>query len=72
MSAEFDTVAAWTAEAAVDIGPEYFLPAACRGSASPGALRWLLERLDPRPGTRMLDCGAVWGVRPPSPQPRSG
>ena len=61
MSAEFDTVAAWTAEAAVDLGREYFLPAACRGSASPGALRWLLERLDPRPDTRMLDCGAGVG-----------
>ena len=61
MSAEFDTVAAWTSEVALDLGAEYFLPAACRGSASPGALRWLLERLDPGAETRMLDCGAGVG-----------
>ncbi len=61
MSAEFDTVAAWTAEVALDLGPEYFLPAACRGSAQPGALRWLLEHLDPTAATRMLDCGAGVG-----------
>ena len=58
MAAEFDTVAAWTSEVALDLGPEYLLPAACRGSASPGALRWLLEHLDPTAETRMLDCGA--------------
>jgi SAM-dependent methyltransferase len=61
MAAEFDTVAAWTSEVALDLGPDYLLAAACRGSASPGALRWLLERLDPTAETRMLDCGAGVG-----------
>jgi hypothetical protein len=46
MKAEFDTVAAWTAEVALDLGPDHYLPAGCRGSGSPGALRWLLDRLE--------------------------
>ena len=64
MQAEFDTVAGWTADVALDLGPEYHLPAACRGSGSPSALRWLLDRLALSPGDRMLDCGA--GVGGPS------
>ena len=64
MQAEFDTVASWTADVALDLGPDYHLPAACRGSGSPSALRWLLQRLAPSPGDRMLDCGA--GVGGPS------
>jgi SAM-dependent methyltransferase len=64
MQAEFDTVAAWTADVALDLGPDHHLPAACRGSGSPSALRWLLQRLAPAPGDRMLDCGA--GVGGPS------
>ena len=61
MSAEFDTVAGWTAEAALALGPDYFIPAGCRGSAQPGALRWLLDRLEPEVGHRFLDCGAGVG-----------
>ena len=61
MQAEFDTVAGWTADVALDLGPEYHLPAACRGSGSPSALRWLLQRLQPAAGDRMLDCGAGVG-----------
>lgn len=64
MQAEFDTVASWTADVALDLGPDHHLPAACRGSGSPSALRWLLQRLAPAPGDRMLDCGA--GVGGPS------
>jgi SAM-dependent methyltransferase len=64
MQAEFDTVASWTADVALDLGPDYHLPAACRGSGSPSALRWLLDRLAPSPDERMLDCGA--GVGGPS------
>jgi SAM-dependent methyltransferase len=64
MQAEFDTVAGWTAEVALDLGPDHHLPAACRGSGSPSALRWLLQRLEPASGDRMLDCGA--GVGGPS------
>jgi SAM-dependent methyltransferase len=64
MQAEFDTVAGWTADVALDLGPDYHLPAACRGSGSPSALRWLLQRLQPSAGDRMLDCGA--GVGGPS------
>ena len=70
MQAEFDTVAGWTADVALDLGPEYHLPAACRGSGSPSALRWLLDRLAPLPGDRMLDCGA--GVGGPSAFARGG
>ena len=61
MEAEFDTVAGWTEEAVRALGPEYAVPAGCRGSGSEGALRWLADRLDLAPGTRMLDSGAGVG-----------
>lgn len=61
MKAEFDTVAAWTAEVAIDLGEDYFVPAGCRGSGSPGALRWLLQHLDVQRGEVMMDCGAGVG-----------
>ncbi len=83
MKAEFDTVAAWTADVALDLGPDHHLPAGCRGSGSPGALRWLLDRLAVRPGDRMLDAGAgvggpaafaaaETGVRPVLTEPEAG
>lgn len=61
MDAEFDIVAAWTAEVAAGLDPAYRIPAGCRGSGSPGALRWLLEHLRPEPGQTFLDCGAGMG-----------
>jgi SAM-dependent methyltransferase len=61
MEAEFDTVAGWTEEAVRALGPEYAVPAGCRGTGSEGALRWLADRLDLDPGTRMLDSGAGVG-----------
>src|ERR687889_1436013 len=61
MEAEFGTVAGWTEEAVRALGPEYAVPAGCRGSGSAGALRWLADRLDLRPGTRFLDAGAGVG-----------
>ena len=61
MEAEFDTVAEWTARVAADLGPEYYIPAACRGSGQPEVLDWLLERLGPRPGEVMIDVGAGMG-----------
>ena len=61
MKAEFDTVAAWTAEVALELGPEHHLPAACRGSGSPAGLRWLLQQLAVTREDRMLDCGAGVG-----------
>lgn len=61
MEAEFDTVAEWTAQVAVDLGPEYFIPAGCRGSGQPAALDWLLDRLQPRAGDLMIDVGAGVG-----------
>jgi len=61
MEAEFDTVAGWTARVAADLGPEYHIPAACRGSGQPAVLDWLLERLGPRPGEVMIDVGAGLG-----------
>jgi SAM-dependent methyltransferase len=61
MKAEFDTVAGWTADVAVDLGPDFHLAAGCRGSGSPASLRWLIQRLDIGPGDRMLDCGAGVG-----------
>ncbi len=61
MAVEFDTVAGWTLEVALDLGPDYYLPAACRGSGSPAALRWLLGALGVGPNDRMLDIGAGMG-----------
>jgi SAM-dependent methyltransferase len=61
MEAEFDTVAEWTAQVAADLGPEYFVPAACRGSGKPTALDWLLTDLRARPGDLLLDVGAGIG-----------
>jgi SAM-dependent methyltransferase len=61
MEAEFDTLAEWTAEVALELGPDYHLPAACRGSGSPASLRWFLERLAVTRHDRMLDCGAGVG-----------
>ncbi|GGL97452.1 class I SAM-dependent methyltransferase [Nakamurella endophytica] len=61
MDAEFDTVARWTADAALDLGPDHHAPAACRGSGSPGAMRWLLDRLAVGRQDTMLDCGAGLG-----------
>jgi len=61
MDAEFDTVAEWTAQVATDLGPEYYVPAGCRGSGQPEVLDWLLERLGPRSGQVMVDVGAGLG-----------
>jgi SAM-dependent methyltransferase len=61
MAAEFGTVAEWTAQVAADLGPEYYVPAACRGSGQPMALDWLLGGLRPGPGDLMFDAGAGVG-----------
>ena len=83
MQAEFDTLASWTADVALDLGPEHYIPAGCRGSGSPGALRWLLDRLAVTSADRLLDCGAgvggpaafaaaETGVRPVLSEPEAG
>jgi SAM-dependent methyltransferase len=61
MDAEFDTVAAWTADVALDLGPDFHVPAGCRGSGSPPALDWLLDRLQLTPDARLADIGAGVG-----------
>ena len=61
MDAEFDTVASWTADVALELGPDYHLPAGCRGSGSPAALDWLLENLSLQSGESVLDSGAGVG-----------
>jgi SAM-dependent methyltransferase len=61
MAAEFGTVAEWTAEVAARLGPDYAVPAACRGSGQPSALDWLLAGLDPAPGALVVDVGAGLG-----------
>ena len=61
LTAEFDTVAAWTEQAVADLGPDYALPAACRGSGSPSALAWLAEAMHVTRGQTVLDTGAGVG-----------
>ncbi|MEE2851150.1 MAG: methyltransferase domain-containing protein [Actinomycetota bacterium] len=83
MKAEFDTVAEWTAQVAAELGPDYHLPAGCRGSGSPAALDWLIERMELTPGATLLDSGAGVGgpaayaarsgaVRPVLVEPETG
>jgi SAM-dependent methyltransferase len=61
MVAEFDDVAAWTAEAVAQLGDQHAIPAACRGSSSPAALAWLAEACELSAGDRFLDVGAGSG-----------
>jgi len=61
METEFGTVAGWTQEAVEALGPEYAVPAGCRGSGSEAALRWLADGLAVQPGDRVLDAGAGVG-----------
>ena len=61
MEDEFGTMARWTVEAVRALSPAHAVPAACRGSGTPAALDWLLERLDVSPTTRLLDVGAGLG-----------
>ena len=61
MADEFGTVASWTADAVEELGSAYAVPAGCRGSGSPAALRWLARSMDLVAGTRLLDSGAGVG-----------
>lgn len=83
MSAEFDTVAEWTADVALDLGPDFHIPAGCRGSGGPATLTWLLDTLAVTGADRMLDAGAGvggpggfaaerTGVRPTLAEPEAG
>ena len=40
---EFDLLAGWTEDAVGELGPEFAIPAGCRGSGSPSDLAWLAE-----------------------------
>ncbi|MFP5071681.1 methyltransferase domain-containing protein [Pseudonocardia nantongensis] len=61
MELEFDTVARWTRDAVAELGPEHAVPAACRGSASPAGLDWLVRACGLRDGTRLADVGGGVG-----------
>jgi SAM-dependent methyltransferase len=61
MEAEFDTVAEWTAEVAAELGSDYYVPAACRGSGSPPALDWLINEMGLTAGATLVDSGAGVG-----------
>ena len=72
---EFDLVAGWTEDAVRALGPEYAIPAGCRGSGSPSDLAWLAEALQVGPDTRVVDVGsgvggpAAWLAEHFGPQP---
>jgi SAM-dependent methyltransferase len=61
MTAEFGTVAEWTAQAVARLGRDHAIPAACRGSGQPAALDWLLAGLGLPPGALLADVGAGLG-----------
>jgi ubiquinone/menaquinone biosynthesis C-methylase UbiE len=80
---EFDLVASWTEDAVRELGPEYAIPAGCRGSGSPSDLAWFAEALQIGPDRRVVDVGsgvggpAAWladhfGARPVCVEPMSG
>jgi SAM-dependent methyltransferase len=82
-SAEFHTLAEWTAQVALDLGRDFHVPAGCRGSGSPAALDWLIDQLNLSAGETLLDCGAGVGgpaayaaahrgVRPVLVEPQAG
>jgi SAM-dependent methyltransferase len=58
---EFDLLATWTEEAVRELGPEYAIPAGCRGSGSPSDLAWLAEALAVGAETRVADVGSGVG-----------
>ena len=72
---EFDLLAGWTEDAVRELGPEYAIPAGCRGSGSPSDLAWLAEALLIGPDTRVADVGsgvggpAAWLADHFGPQP---
>jgi SAM-dependent methyltransferase len=61
MEAEFDTVAGWTQRVVLDLGPEYAIPAACRGSGDASWLEWIADGLQLEANERFLDAGAGLG-----------
>lgn len=61
MEDEFDVLPLWTADAVREVGPQSAVPAGCRGSGTPDALRWLATSMGLRAGTRLLDSGAGVG-----------
>jgi SAM-dependent methyltransferase len=61
LEAEFDTVASWTEQVVAELGPEYAIPAGCRGSGSPAWLQWFADCIRPTPQTTFLDAGAGLG-----------
>jgi ubiquinone/menaquinone biosynthesis C-methylase UbiE len=61
MEDEFSTLPGWTAEAVDALGAQYAVPAACRGSGTPEALRWLCRTMGLTAGLRLLDSGAGEG-----------
>lgn len=58
---EFDTVAAWTADAIEQLPDVDPVPAACNGSGHPAALDWLADRMEVGPGCTVLDTGSGLG-----------
>jgi SAM-dependent methyltransferase len=58
---EFDLLARWTEEAVGELGPEFAIPAGCRGSGSPADLAWLAEASMIRADTRVVDVGSGVG-----------
>jgi SAM-dependent methyltransferase len=61
MEDEFDLIATWTEQVVADLGPDYAIAAACRGSGSPASLAWLAEALEVPAARRMLDAGSGVG-----------
>ena len=61
LEAEFDTLAAWTRGVVTDLGADYAIPAACRGSGSNVWLSWIASRLNLKATDTFLDAGAGLG-----------
>ena len=58
---EFDTVAAWTADAIERLADVDPVPAACNGSGNPAALDWLADRMAVGASATVVDTGSGLG-----------
>ena len=61
MESEFGVLATWTADAVRVLGPEYAVPAACKGSASPAMLEWLGRTCGLEQSQVLMDVGGGLG-----------
>ena len=61
LETEFGSYAEWLAQAIASLSLEDPIPAACRGTGNPALFERLADRMETRPGMRILDVGCGIG-----------